>query len=68
MVSNHITMIDKIIKWIRIITNVVLPNGWGIDVSLTRVRSESRVVERRYLTKNNNMSGPIPPSNCDFLR
>ena len=33
LVINHITMIDKIIKWIRIITNVVLYIVWVIAVS-----------------------------------
>ena len=33
LVSNHITKIDKIIEWRRIIIRVVLPRGWGIVVS-----------------------------------
>ena len=65
MVSNNIT---KIIKWIRIITNAVLPSGWGVGVFLKIDRSESRVVERRYVRNRNNMSGPSPPSNHSFLR
>ena len=47
LVSNDITNIDKRIKRIRIITNVVLPRGWRIYILCTRANSESRVIERR---------------------
>ena len=68
LVSNQITKIGKIIKRRWMITNVVLPSGWGIAVSLTRVISESRVIERRHTRNKNNMSGPSPPSNHSFIR
>ena len=39
LVSNQINKIDKIIKWRRMITNVVLPSGWEIYVRQTVVRN-----------------------------
>ena len=68
LVSNHITNIETIINWIWKIPNVVLPRVWGISVNWTRVRSESKVIERRDMIKKNNMSEPSPPSNHTYLR
>ena len=68
MVSNHINKIDKIIKWIQIITNVVLSSGWGVAVCWTRASSEPIVIESRYIKYKNNIVGPIPPGNHSFLK
>ena len=68
LVSNEITNIEKRIKRRRIITNVVLPSGWGIAVCWKIARSDSRVIERRDIKDNNNRGGPSPPSNHSFLR
>ena len=68
LVSNKITNIYKIIKWRRIITNAVLPSGWVIAAIWTIFSSKSIVIESRYMRNNNNMSGPIPPSNNSFIR
>ena len=46
LVSKHITNIDKIIKIIRILNDVVLPSGRGISLYQTIVSSESRVTEK----------------------
>ena len=68
LVSNDITNIDKRIKLIWIITNVVLPSGWGVAVGCTRSSSDSIVIEGIYMKYRNNIGGPIPPSNHIFLR
>ena len=68
LVSNQITNIEMIIKWIRIITNVVLTNGWGIYASCKIFRNESRGGLRSDIRNKNNISGTIPPSNHSFLR
>ena len=65
--SDEITNIEKVIKLIRIITNVVLPIQWGVAVCWTISRSDLIVIERRYMKDNNNIGGPIPPSNHIFL-
>ena len=67
LVSDEITNIEKGIKWIQIIINVVLPIGWGIDVFWTRASSGSRVLESRYTKDKNNIGGPCPPSNNSFI-
>ena len=68
LVSNQITNIERVIKWIRMITNVVLSSVWGVAVRWTRVGSKSRVIESRDMKNNSNMGGPIQPSNNIFLR
>ena len=67
LVSNEINKIEKRIKRIWIITNVVLPRGWGIAVLWTRDRSDSRVIEGRDTEGNNNIGGTSPPSNNSSL-
>ena len=68
LVSDDITNIEKIIKRRRIITNVVLTRGWGIDVRWKRAISDSRVIERRDMKYRDNISRPSPPSNHSFIR
>ena len=53
LVSDEITKIDKGNKCIKIITNVVLPGGWGISVCWTRYSIYSRETETRD-TKDKN--------------
>ena len=42
LVSDNITKIEKVKKWINIITNVVMPGEWGISVCSAKSRSDSR--------------------------
>ena len=51
----------------RIITNIVLQCGWGIDACWTRAISDSIVIESRDTKDNNNIGGPSPPINHIFL-
>ena len=68
LVINYITKIEKIIMLRRMITNAVMSSGLGIAVCWERSRSESRVIEMRYMKDNNVIGGPITPSNHSFLR
>ena len=40
LVSDEITNIDKGKKWIKIVTNIILPGGWGISFCWKRSRSD----------------------------
>ena len=53
LVSDEITKIEKLKKWIKIIINVVLSSGWGIAICWTRSISDSRETETRD-TKDKN--------------
>ena len=67
LLSNKITKIDKGKKWTKIITNVVLPGGWGIAVCWTISISDSGETETRDMKDKNNIGGSIPQSNHIFL-
>ena len=50
------------------ITNVVLPSGWGIAVFWKIASSDSRVIEGRDTKDKIKIGVPIPPSNNSSLR
>ena len=68
LVSNQITNIERVIKWIRMITNVVLSSVWGVAVRRIRVGSKSRVIESRDMNNKNNIGGISPPNSHSFSK
>ena len=68
LVSDEIANIEKGINQRWIITNVVLPSGFGIAVCWTRSNSDSILIEKREMKDKNNVGGQLPPSNNIFLR
>ena len=64
---NDINKIDNRIKLRCIISNTLLPSGWGSGICWTRSSRDSWVIKSRDMKDNNNIGGPGPPSNHRFL-